>query len=258
MEKVIPIANQKGGVGKTTTAINISASLAAAEYNILLIDLDPQSNSTSGSGSILKDYSNNLYNAIIGDISFSESLVETELSYLKLVPSSIDLAGAEIELLNLNDREFVLANLINEVKDDFDYIFIDSPPSMSLLTLNGLVAADSVLIPIQCEYYAMEGLSLMLQTISMVKDSLNKDLFVEGILLTMFDKRNNLNKQVKSEIETHYNEVVYDTIIKRNVRLGESPSFGKPIILYDTSSSGCMNYLALANEFLEKNKEVSL
>jgi chromosome partitioning protein len=250
MSRVICIANQKGGVGKTTTAVNLSASLAVAEKKTLLIDIDPQGNATSGFGVPRGEISRNIYHALIDQVPPKSLLRDTELSFLKIIPSNIDLIGAEIELVPFSDRETRLKNALKELKAEFDFLIIDCPPSLGLLTVNSLTASDSILIPLQCEYYPMEGLSQLLKTIELIKNHLNPDLKIEGILLTMFDKRNNISHQVTEEVRKHFGSLVFNTVIPRNVRLSESPSFGKPIILYDASSRGAESYLDLAKEVL--------
>jgi chromosome partitioning protein len=250
MSRVICIANQKGGVGKTTTAVNLSASLAVAEKKTLLIDIDPQGNATSGFGVPRGEISQNIYHALIDQVPPQALLRDTELSFLKIIPSNIDLIGAEIELVPFPDRETRLKNALKELKAEFDFLIIDCPPSLGLLTVNSLTASDSILIPLQCEYYPMEGLSQLLKTIELIKNHLNPDLKIEGILLTMFDKRNNISHQVTEEVRKHFGSLVFNTVIPRNVRLSESPSFGKPIILYDASSRGAESYLDLAKEVL--------
>ena len=250
MSRVICIANQKGGVGKTTTAVNLSASLAVAEKKTLLIDIDPQGNATSGFGVPRGEISQNIYHALIDQVPPQALLRDTELSFLKIIPSNIDLIGAEIELVPFPDRETRLKNALKELKEEFDFLIIDCPPSLGLLTVNSLTASDSILIPLQCEYYPMEGLSQLLKTIELIKNHLNPDLKIEGILLTMFDKRNNISHQVTEEVRKHFGSLVFNTVIPRNVRLSESPSFGKPIILYDASSRGAESYLDLAKEVL--------
>ncbi|MGB9698080.1 MAG: ParA family protein [Thermodesulfobacteriota bacterium] len=253
MSKVICIANQKGGVGKTTTAVNLSASLAVAEKRTLLIDMDPQGNATSGFGFVSKEISLSIYQAIIEKAPLNMLIRDTELNFLKIVPANIDLIGAEIELVPLPDRELRLKAALQEFRKEFDFLIIDCPPSLGLLTVNSLTAADSVLIPLQCEYYPLEGLSQLLKTIELIKENLNPNLKIEGILLTMFDRRNNLAHQVSDEIRKHFGDLVFNTVIPRNVRLSESPSFGKPIILYDADSKGAESYLNLAKEIMNHN-----
>lgn len=259
MGKVIAIANQKGGVGKTTTAINLAASLAVLEKKILLIDADPQANATSGNGFDLRGIKKSIYECLIEEANPREVYLEAETKGLTLIPAHIDLVGAEIEILNLPERERIMKkNIIDKVRDDFDYIFIDCSPSLGLLTLNALTAADSVMIPVQCEYFALEGLGKLLNTIKMVQARLNQNLAIEGFLLTMYDARLRLANQVVAEVRKHFEDMVFETIIQRNTKLGEAPSFGKPVILYDALSKGTTNYLNLAREFLEKNKPVEI
>lgn len=252
MAQVVCIANQKGGVGKTTTAVNLSASLAVAEKKTLLIDIDPQGNATSGCGAQREEASQSIYQALIDQVPLKDLLRDTELNFLKIIPSNIDLIGAEIELVPFPDRELRLKNALKEIKREFDFLIIDCPPSLGLLTVNSLTAADSVLIPLQCEYYPMEGLSQLLKTIDLIKIRLNPELKIQGILLTMFDKRNNISHQVSEEVRKHFGSLVFNTVIPRNVRLSESPSFGKPIILYDAGSRGAESYLDLAKEILSR------
>jgi chromosome partitioning protein len=251
MNKIIAIVNQKGGVGKTTTAINLAASLALSGEDILLIDIDPQGNSTSGLGISRDSIDATLYTVFSGRCSMQEATFETATEHLMLIPSSIDLLGAEIELASRDGREKILSEALLEIKEKYRYIFIDCPPSLGILTLNALVAADSVLVPVQCEYYALEGLGLLTRTLRLVQGSLNPNLDIEGILLTMFDPRNNLSHQVVTEIKKHFGDKVYQTVIPRNVALGEAPSHGKPIILYDARSRGAQGYLSLAKEIMQ-------
>ena len=243
MGKIITIANQKGGVGKTTTAINLSSCLAVAEYPVLLVDLDPQANTTSGLGFDAKKLKKNIYSVLIKGGKLEDTIIKTDLKYLDLLPSNQDLVGAEIELVSTMSREKVLSGILPKVKDKYKYIFIDCPPSLGLLTLNAMTASDSVLIPIQTEYYALEGLSQLLNTIRLVQKNLNKQLEIEGVLLTMFDGRLNLSRQVADDVKRFFDKKVYKTVVNRNVRISEAPSFGKPIILYDAVSTGSVNYM---------------
>ena len=254
MGKVISIANQKGGVGKTTTAVNLAASLAVAQIDTLLIDADPQGNSSSGVGYNQEAIQENLYHALIEEVSIKEVIHDTEIPHLKIVTANTDLIGAEIELINEIAREKKLKGILQDVIPDYDFIFIDCPPSLGLLTVNSLTAAHSVLIPLQCEYYAMEGLTQLLKTIRIVKENLNPDLQIEGILLTMYDLRNNLSQQVADEVRSHFKGRVFSTIIPRNVKLSEAPSFGQPCILYDAESRGAQSYVELAQEILKNGK----
>jgi chromosome partitioning protein len=250
MGKIIAVANQKGGVGKTTTAVNLAASIGVLEKKTLIIDMDPQGNATSGFGVNPYKVESSIYDSIINSKPIKDMILQTEIAYLKIVPSNIDLTGAEIELVPLISRETKLKEAIAPIKEDFDYIFIDCPPSLGLLTINTLTAADSILIPIQCEYYALEGVSKLLNTIELVKKSLNPKLEIEGVVLTMYDSRTTLAQQVSEEIRKHFKEKVYNTVIPRNVRLSEAPSYGKPVILYDVRSTGSESYLNLAKEVI--------
>jgi chromosome partitioning protein len=253
--RVICIANQKGGVGKTTTAVNLSASIAVAEKKVLLIDIDPQGNSTSGVGVNKAESKETIYHALLKGSGLREMIQKTAISYLDVIPSNTDLIGAEVELIHEKDRERKLVHLIREVEADYDYIFLDCPPSLGLLTINSLTAAHSVLIPLQCEYYAMEGLSQLLKTIQLIKQALNPRLKIEGILLTMFDGRNNLAHQVADEVRRHFKDKVFETVIPRNIRLSEAPSHGKPVLLYDIHSKGAESYLNLAREVLANGEK---
>ena len=252
MGKIISIANQKGGVGKTTTSVNLAASLAVAERRVLLVDFDPQSNATSGVG-VEKNGDGGIYKALINHDSIEALVKDTALEFLKVVPSTRDLIGAEVELVDDPKRERRLKEVLSGVVDAYDYIIIDCPPSLSLLTVNALTASDSVLVPLQCEYYSLEGVSEMVRTIELIKSLINPKLELEGIVLTMFDARNNLAHQVADEVRAHFKEKTFKTVIPRNVRLSESPSFGKPIILYDIHSKGAASYMELARELVRRN-----
>ncbi|HYA90497.1 MAG TPA: AAA family ATPase [Thermodesulfobacteriota bacterium] len=254
MARVICIANQKGGVGKTTTAVNLSASIAAAEKKVLLIDIDPQGNSTSGVGLDKEGSDGTVYHALLRGSGMKGMIQKTSLACLDVIISNMDLIGAEVELIQEKDREKRLGKLIKEVEAEYDYIFIDCPPSLGLLTINSLTAAHSVIIPLQCEYYALEGLGQLLKTIRLIKQSLNPKLEIEGILLTMFDVRNNLSHQVAEEVKNHFKDKVFRTVIPRNIRLSEAPSYGKPVLLYDIHSKGAESYLNLAREIMMDGK----
>ncbi|MDR4987298.1 MAG: AAA family ATPase [Bacteroidales bacterium] len=253
MSKVIAIANQKGGVGKTTTAINLAASLAVLEYKTLLIDADPQANATSGVGVDPKHVKTSIYECIIDDVQPQQIIIETSTPHLHLIPAHIDLVGAEIEMINLPNREMMMRKVISKVKDKYDFVLIDCSPSLGLVTVNALTAADSVIIPVQCEYFALEGLGKLLNTIKIVQSRLNTSLEIEGILLTMYDSRLRLANQVVEEVRMHFQDMVFDTIIYRNIKLGEAPSFGETIIMHDARSRGSLNHLNLAREILQKN-----
>lgn len=255
MSKVIAIANQKGGVGKTTTAINLGACLAVLEYKILLVDADPQANTTSGIGFDVRNIKTSIYECMVDDVNPKDIILNSETDGLDLLPSHIDLVGAEIEMLNLPNREKIMKHkVIEKVKDDYDFVFIDCSPSLGLLTVNALTAADTVLIPVQCEYFALEGLGKLLNTIKIIQNRLNPELEIEGFLLTMYDSRLRLSNQVVGEVRKHFQKMVFDTIIQRTIKLGETPSFGKPIIMYDAASKGTIDYLDLARELLQKNE----
>ena len=251
MAKVISVANQKGGVGKTTTAINLASSLAAAEKKTLLIDIDPQANSSSGLS--VHNHTPSVYEVLIGTQDINEVIVETYMPYLDLLPSNINLVGAEIEMVDIDDREMLFKIAISKIRDNYEFIIVDCPPSLGLLTLNSLSASDSVIIPVQCEYFALEGLGQLLNTINIVKQHYNKNLTIEGVVLTMFDVRLRLSQQVAEEVRKYFGDKVFNTIIHRNVRISEAPSYGKPVILYDAISTGAKNYIELASELLERN-----
>jgi chromosome partitioning protein len=253
MGKIISIANQKGGVGKTTTAINLAASLAVLEFKTLLVDADPQANSTSGVGFDPKNVKASIYECIINEAEPKDIILETTTPNLFLLPAHIDLVGAEIEIINMPNREQMMRAALQKIKDDYDFIIIDCSPSLGLVTINSLTASDSVIIPVQCEYFALEGLGKLLNTIKIVQSRLNTDLEIEGILLTMYDIRLRLSNQVVEEVKTHFQQMVFDTIIQRNTKLGEAPSFGETIIMHDATSKGAINYLNLAREIIQKN-----
>ncbi len=253
MGKVIAIANQKGGVGKTTTSINLAASLAVLEYKTLLVDADPQANSTSGIGFDPRTINESIYECLVNDLSPRDAIQSTETPNLDLLPAHIDLVGAEIEMINMHEREYKMKKILDQVKDDYDFIIIDCSPSLGLITINALSASDSVIIPVQCEYFALEGLGKLLNTIKIVQNRLNTSLEIEGILLTMYDVRLRLSNQVVEEVKTHFTDLVFDTIIQRNTRLSEAPSFGISVIMHDASCKGAINYLNLAREILQKN-----
>lgn len=253
MGKTIAVTNQKGGVGKTTTAINLAASLAILEYKTLIVDADPQANATSGIGFNPKQIQASIYECIIDNLNVENVILQTKTPNLDLLPAHIDLVGAEIEIINIPERERLMQVVLDKIKSKYDFIIIDCSPSLGLITVNALTAADSVIIPVQCEYFALEGLGKLLNTIKIVQSRLNEKLEIEGILLTMFDIRLRLSKQVVEEVKTHFQQMVFDTIINRNTKLGEAPSFGDSIIMHDANSTGAINYLNLARELLQKN-----
>lgn len=256
--KIISLVNQKGGVGKTTSAINIAASLAVLEYKTLLIDADPQANATSGVGFDPKAIKTSIYECLVNEVKARDIILETETPHLFLLPSHLDLVGAEIELINQPNRERIMKGVLDEIKHEYDFIIIDCSPSLGLITVNALTASNSVLIPVQCEYFALEGLGKLLNTVKIVQSRLNPDLEIEGILLTMFDPRLRLANQVVDEIRRHFENIVYETVIHRNTRLGEAPSFGKPAIMYDAESKGSINYMNLVREMLQRNNATNI
>ncbi len=258
MAKIISIANQKGGVGKTTTTINLAASLATLENKVLIIDNDPQANASSGIGLDIKKIKTGIYECLIDDVNPGNIILNTEIENLDIIPSHIDLVGAEIELLNMPNRDKMLRKVIDKIPNEYDFILIDCSPSLGLLTVNALSASDSVIIPVQCEYFALEGLGKLLNTIKIIQTRLNKDLAIEGFLLTMYDSRLRLANQVVDEVKLHFQQMVFETIIQRNVKLSEAPSFGKPAILYDASSRGSVNFLNLAREIMQKNNKTKI
>ena len=253
MGKTIALANQKGGVGKTTTSINLAASLATLEKNVLVVDADPQANASSGLGVDLKEVDCSLYECIIDHADVRDAIYTTDIDGLDIIPSHIDLVGAEIEMINLQNRETVIKNMLDSIKDEYDYILIDCSPSLGLITVNSLTAADSVIIPVQCEYFALEGISKLLNTIKIVKSKLNPRLEIEGFLLTMYDSRLKLANQIYDEVKRHFQELVFKTVIQRNVKLSESQSHGIPVILYEADSTGSKNHLRLAKEIISRN-----
>ena len=255
MGKIIALANQKGGVGKTTTSMNLAASLATLEKKVLLIDADPQANASSGLGVDVKTVETSIYDCLINQADAHDAIFETDIPGLDIIPSHIDLVGAEIEMLNLPQREKVMARLLRPLLTEYDYILIDCSPSLGLITVNALTAADSVIIPVQCEYFALEGISKLLNTIKIIKQKLNPKLEIEGFLLTMFDSRLRLSNQVRDDVQRHFQELVFRTVINRNVKLAEAPGHGIPAILYDADSAGARNHLELAKEILEKNEK---
>ncbi|MEA2105638.1 MAG: AAA family ATPase [Bacteroidota bacterium] len=258
MAKVIALANQKGGVGKTTSAINLAASLAILEKKVLIIDADPQANATSGIGFDIRAIKTSIYECLIEDQDPKNIILNSEVERLDIIPSHIDLVGAEIEMLNQPNREYKLKEVVEKIKDDYDYVLIDCSPSLGLITVNALSASDSVIIPVQCEYFALEGLGKLLNTIKIIQTRLNKELEIEGFLLTMYDPRLRLSNQVVDEVKKHFQDMVFETIIQRNIKLSESPSYGKPVVMYDAASKGAMNYLNLAKELLQNNDQTKM
>ena len=255
MGRIIAIANQKGGVGKTTTSINLSSCIAAEGKKVLVVDIDPQGNTTSGYGIEKNDLDNTIYELMLGDCSIEDCIIKDVIENISILPSNVNLAAAEIELIGVDKKEYILKNEIDWVKDRYDYIIIDCPPSLSLLTVNAMTTADSVLVPIQCEYYALEGLSQLIHTVNLVKERLNPNLEMEGVVFTMYDSRTNLSAQVVENVKSHLNQKVYRTVIPRNIRLAEAPSYGQPINIYDPKSAGAESYLALAEEVIDRKGE---
>ena len=253
---IFSIANQKGGVGKTTTSVNLAASLGAMKRRVLLVDLDPQGNATMGSGIDKHDVAASVYDVLVGDVPIQEAILDAEAAGYDLIGANVELTGAEIELLDEEEREFLLAKYLGEVRDEYDFILIDCPPSLSLLTLNALVASDGVIIPMQCEYYALEGLTALMSTIDRIEESLNPTLKIEGIVRTMYDPRNSLTRDVSRQLIDHFGDTVYRTVIRRNVRLAEAPSYGVPVLFYDRLSTGAKTYLALAGEVVRRQEAV--
>jgi chromosome partitioning protein len=258
MARIIALANQKGGVGKTTTAINLAASLAVLEKKVLIIDADPQANATSGTGFDIRAIKTSIYECLVDDVDPNNIILNSEINGLDLIPSHIDLVGAEIEMLNQPNREFMLQEVIQKIEDKYDYILIDCSPSLGLITVNALTAAHSVIIPVQCEYFALEGLGKLLNTVKIIQNRLNKELEIEGFLLTMYDARLRLSNQVVDEVKKHFESMVFETLIQRNIKLSESPSYGKPAILYDANSKGAVNYLNLARELMQKHDDTNM
>ena len=258
MGKIISIANQKGGVGKTTTSINLAASLAAMEHKTLLVDADPQANSTSGLGVSKKDIKKTVYECMTDESLVIDDVLRTDINYLELLPSGIDLVGAEVEMVDLENRDHRMKNCLSNIRDEYDFIIIDCSPSLGIVTVNSLVSSDSVIIPVQCEYFALEGLGKLLETIRLIQSKLNKNLTIEGILMSMYDVRLRLSNQVVEEVQTHFKSLVFDTIIPRNVKLSEAPSFGIPAISYDANCKGSLSYLNLAKELVDKNESIKV